>query len=128
MSCVKKKIYAKTKEQNFTAKLISAFVFATRIVQFLFYLYPKFPASSHLLCLYRSVCVRLVWKPHTYSWFSHDAAQMLDTETRNKPRLDMEERHCSGRLHQSFVTTYPPSPPPPRGIVGTLTFGPANSL
>ena len=32
-----------------TAKLISAFVFATRIVQFLFYLTPKFQASSHLL-------------------------------------------------------------------------------
>ena len=29
-----------------TAKLISAFVFATRIVQSLFYLYPKFQASS----------------------------------------------------------------------------------
>ena len=32
-----------------TAKLISAFVFATRIVQFLFYLYPKFQASA-LFC------------------------------------------------------------------------------
>ena len=41
-----------------TAKLISAFVFITRIVQFLLYLYPKFQASSHLLKLYRRVCVR----------------------------------------------------------------------
>ena len=32
-----------------TAKLISAFVFATRIVQFLFYLNPKFQASSSFL-------------------------------------------------------------------------------
>ena len=32
-----------------TAKLISAFVFATRVVQFLFFLNPKFQASSHLL-------------------------------------------------------------------------------
>ena len=32
-----------------TAKLISAFVFATRIVHFLFYLNPKFQASSLLL-------------------------------------------------------------------------------
>ena len=32
-----------------TAKLISAFVFATRIVQFLFFLNPKFQASSLLL-------------------------------------------------------------------------------
>ena len=33
-----------------TAKLICAFVFATRIVQFLFYLNPKFLASSSFLC------------------------------------------------------------------------------
>ena len=39
------------------AKLISAFVFATRIVQFLFYLNPKFQASSSFLCLYKPVCV-----------------------------------------------------------------------
>ena len=40
-----------------TAKLISAFVFATRIVQSLYYLNPKFQASSHLLWLYSPVCV-----------------------------------------------------------------------
>ena len=52
--------YAKTKTQNsfaVTAKLISAFVFATSIVQSLFFLDPKFQASSHLLCVYSSVCV-----------------------------------------------------------------------
>ena len=32
-----------------TAKLISAFVAATRIVKFLCFLNPKFQASSHLL-------------------------------------------------------------------------------
>ena len=32
-----------------TAKLISAFVFATQIVQSLYFLNPKFQASSHLL-------------------------------------------------------------------------------
>ena len=44
--------YAKTKAQisfAVTAKLISAFVFATWIAQFLFFLYPKFQASSLLL-------------------------------------------------------------------------------
>ena len=44
--------YAKTKAQisfAVTAKLISAFVFATRIVQFLFFLNPKFQAFSLLL-------------------------------------------------------------------------------
>ena len=40
-----------------TAKLISAFVFAKRIVQSPVYLYPKFQASRSFLCLYRSVCV-----------------------------------------------------------------------
>ena len=34
-----------------TAKLISAFVFAIRIVQFLFYLNTKFQASKHILSL-----------------------------------------------------------------------------
>ena len=52
--------YAKTKTQisfAVTAKLISAFVFATRIVHLLFFLNPKFQASSRLLWLYRLVCV-----------------------------------------------------------------------
>ena len=57
-----------------TAKLISAFVFASRIVQFLFYLNPKFHASSSFLCLYRLVCVGPVRKPHC--WFSHEAAHL----------------------------------------------------
>ena len=58
-----------------TAKLISAFVFAKRIVQSLFYLYPKFQASSIFLCLCSSVCVGPVQKPHC--WFSHEAAQLF---------------------------------------------------
>ena len=58
-----------------TAKLISAFVFATRIVQFIFYLNPKFRASGSFLCLYRPVCVGPVQKPHC--WFSHEAAHLL---------------------------------------------------
>ena len=43
--------YVKTKMQMsfaVTAKLISAFVFATWIVQYLYFLNPKFQASSHL--------------------------------------------------------------------------------
>ena len=39
------------------------FVFATRIVQSLFFLNPKFQASSHLLCLYSPVCVGPGRKP-----------------------------------------------------------------
>ena len=44
--------------ENKAADLISAFVFASRIVQSLFYLNTKFPASKHLLWLYSPVCVR----------------------------------------------------------------------
>ena len=58
--------YAKTKTQisfTVTAKLISAFVFTTRIVQSLFYLNLKFQVSSHLLWLYSPVCVGPGWKP-----------------------------------------------------------------
>ena len=58
--------YAKTKTQisfAVTAKLISAFVFATRIVQSLNFLNLKFQASSHLLCVYSPVCVGPGRKP-----------------------------------------------------------------
>ena len=46
-----------------TAKLISAFVFTTPIVQSLFFPDPNFLASSYLLWLYRLVCVRSGQKP-----------------------------------------------------------------
>ena len=54
--------YAKTKAQisfTVTVKLISAFVFATRTVQFLFFLNPNFQASR----LHRLICVAPGWKP-----------------------------------------------------------------
>ena len=63
------------REKTGTAKLISAFVFATPIVQFFFYLNLKFQAFSSFLWLYRSVCVGPGRKPHC--WFSHEAAQFL---------------------------------------------------
>ena len=59
--------YAKTKAQisfAVTAKLISAFVFATWIVQSLYFLNLKFQASDHCLWLYRPVCVGPRWKPY----------------------------------------------------------------
>ena len=58
--------YAKTKTQisfAVTAKLIIAFVFATQIVQSLYYLNPKFQASNHLLSQYSLVCVGPGRKP-----------------------------------------------------------------
>ena len=45
------------------AKLISAFVSATRIVKSLYFLNSKFQASSHLLSLYSPVCVGPGRKP-----------------------------------------------------------------
>ena len=58
--------YVKTKTQisfAVTAKLISAFVFATEILQSLYFLNPKFQASSHLQWLYSPVCVGPGRKP-----------------------------------------------------------------
>ena len=40
-----------------TAKLIRFFVFATLLIQFLYFLYTRFPASSHRLRLHSPVCV-----------------------------------------------------------------------
>ena len=59
-----------------TAKLISAFVFATRIVQSLYFLNMKFHASNCLLLLCSPVCVGP-------GWFSHEAAQMLKNVTQD---------------------------------------------
>ena len=53
------------------AQLISAFVFATRIVQSLFFFSPKFQDSSLLLGLYRPLCVRLSSKPQRPVFSSH---------------------------------------------------------
>ena len=58
--------YAETKAQiscSVTAQLISAFVFAPWIVQFLFYLYLKFQAPSLFLKLYMPVSVRPGQRP-----------------------------------------------------------------
>ena len=52
----------KTQISNCTADQRLCF-FATRIVLFLFYLYPKFQASSFMLSLYSLVCVRPGRKP-----------------------------------------------------------------
>ena len=76
--------YAKTKTQitfAVSAKLISAFVFATRIVQSLYFLNPKFQASSHLLRLNSPVCVGAGRNPRrpvfsqrdSYKWDSRES-------------------------------------------------------
>ena len=58
--------YAKAKTQisfAVTAKLISVFVFATWILQSLYFLNPKFQVSSDLVWLYSPVCVGPGRKP-----------------------------------------------------------------
>ena len=56
-----------------TANLISAFVFATLLVQYLYFLTTKFQASSRLLWLHSPICVGAGWKPQR--WFPHDTTQ-----------------------------------------------------
>ena len=73
-SVMRKPTYAKTKVQ-ISLRVISASVFTTGIVLFFYFQNPKFSASSHLLWLYRSVCVGPVRKPHCL--FSHNTAQMM---------------------------------------------------
>ena len=79
--CIRKPticIYAKTKTQiscTVTAQPISIFVVTTQIVQSLFFLKPKVQAPSLLLCLYRPVCVRPVWKPKL---LDHGKADFID--------------------------------------------------
>ena len=73
--------YAKTKTQisfAVTAKLISAFVFATRIVQSLYFLNPKFQVSRHILWLHSPVCVGPGKKPEDRH--SHNEAHISISE------------------------------------------------
>ena len=57
--CVKKD----ANQLRVTTKLIRVFVFATQIVQFIYFLNRKFQASSHLRLLYSPVCVGPGRKP-----------------------------------------------------------------
>ena len=87
----------KTKAQISFAvtQLISTFVFATRIVQFLLFLNPKFQASSHLLCLYSSVCVGPGRKPKLFLFSCtgsnnyHWLYKTEHSEAKTCPRGDM---------------------------------------
>ena len=91
------------KDTDQLSSYISAFVFATWIEQFLYFLNPNFPASSCLLCLYRQVCVEPVCKPHCL--FSHDVAHLSSIidmiKSWNKrlettiPLVDLEVGHPS---------------------------------
>ena len=73
--------YAKTKTQiscAVTAKLINAFVFATRILQSLYFLNPKFQAFSHLVWLYSLVCVGPGRKPRRPVFSQRGSSESID--------------------------------------------------
>ena len=97
--------------------LISAFVFATPLVHFLFFLNPKFQASSLLLRLCSLICVRPVRKPHC--WFSHEVAHITDLFTLFQPSCLAALLHSRPtRPHLSFnpkpaSTEHQPTPLPP---------------
>ena len=82
-----------------TAKLINAFVFATRIVQFLYFLNPEFPASSHLLCLYSSVCVGPGLKPRRPVFSRHGSNRVTNEAVIVQP--------CICKFYWSFIFLTP---------------------
>ena len=65
------------------AQLISAFVFATRIVQSLFFQNLKFQTSSHLLWLYSPVCVGPGQKPRRPVFSRRSSIMSKQTATSN---------------------------------------------
>ena len=93
-------VYAKTKTQisfAVTAKLISAFVFATRIVQSLYFLNPKFQASSYLVWLYSLVCVGPGRKPRR-PVFSQQGSYYIYYKTNDLGFANSEDSDLLGNL------------------------------
>ena len=101
---MRKLIFAKAKTKMqisfaVTAKLISTFVLAKKLVQFLFYLNSKFQASSLLLLMCSSVCVRPVQKPgrpisetlaHIARLMTHVFLQLTRTDSPIKPIISLD--------------------------------------
>ena len=82
-------IYAKTKTQislAVTAKLISAFVFAIWIVEYLFFLNTKFQASSHQVAVRPGLCQ--TWSESTLLVFSCCGSKHLGTMKNLRRGLD----------------------------------------
>ena len=79
-----------------TAKPISAFIFATLIVEFLYFLYTKFQASSHLVWLYSLVCVGPGRKPRRPIFSQRDSYNENITAEETIPQM------LSGRVIAPF--------------------------
>ena len=93
-----------------TAKLISAFVFTTWIVYFLFFLNPKFPASCHLLCLYRLVCVGLGQKRKLLV-FSPTGSNEFVWRNELGLKAHLKNRRSPSLTTQPLVNSYKPGTP-----------------
>ena len=81
-------------------KQTSVFVFATRILQFLYFLSPKLPASNHLLLLYRPVCVGPDRNPNC--WFSHAQAHIIFQSTLPGFSFNQVYRTTSNEVDMQF--------------------------
>ena len=77
----------KDSDHRVTAKLISAFVFATQIVQFLFFLYTKIQASSHLVWSYSLVCVGPGLKPRRQVFSRGSSSGLMTCPSRYIARM-----------------------------------------
>ena len=86
-------------------KLISAFVFATRIVQSLFYLDMKFQGSSHLLRLYSLVCVRPGRKPRRPVFSERGSFALHEHIHARKASTENQIRNCTS--HMSLIVRKP---------------------
>ena len=83
-----------------TTKLISAFVFATWLVQFLYILITKFQASNHLLWLCSPVCVGHGQNPRRPVFSQRDSYYYNSYCT---PYIEMVgEVHCFQLVHDSY--------------------------
>ena len=94
-------VYAKTKTQiscAVTAQLISAFVFAIRIVQSLYYLNPKFKASSHLLWLYRPVFVGPGRKPRRSVFSQRGSYTLYHIKLIDANKIKLNLQSCNFKL------------------------------
>ena len=97
--------YAKTKTQ-ITAKLISAIVFAIRIVQSLYFLNSKFQASSHIVWLYSPVYVGPGWKPRRPVFSERSSFKLLlqDKSSHKQANIDLIlTTHTVGRSACTFA-------------------------
>ena len=102
--------YAKTNTQiscAVTAQLFNAFVFATQIVQSLFFINPNFQGSNHLLLLYSLVCVgpsREHKRPVFSQRDSYLTVQGHSSQSKHVPlRMKNDKNKLFPKFHTLFI-------------------------